>query len=53
MVGREIRFLDVCPLYPDELAMARAGGSKPLLEAFAARGIDPGVVDLVRPSVAH
>lgn len=52
MVGREVQFLAVCPIHLDELEWIRAEGSQVLLDAFAARGAEPLIIDPARPSFA-
>jgi hypothetical protein len=52
MVGRDVTFLAMCPLYLDELHWARAHGSRVLVDAFTARAITPWQIDPARPSLA-
>lgn len=52
VVGREIRFLAVCPLWPAELQHARTAGARSLREALAAMGHDLEKVEPDRPSVS-
>ncbi len=52
IVGRTVEFLAVCPLYPEELALARRHGTSELLSRFAAKQLDPVRVDPARPRVA-
>jgi hypothetical protein len=51
MVGRTVEFLAVCPLHPEELALARERGTDALLGRLRDAGIDPEVVDPERASV--
>ncbi len=52
IVGRTIEFLVVCPLYAEELALARSRGTSELLARFAAKQLDPERVDPARPRLA-
>ena len=52
MVGREVRFLAVCPIFPEELAWVQREGSDALLRAFSANDAEPLLVDPSRPSFA-
>ena len=53
IVGRTVEFLAVCPLFPSELAFARARGTDALLALFAERGLDPERVDAERPELVY
>jgi hypothetical protein len=52
LVDRNVEFLAVCPLYPEELALARGRGGGELLARFAARGLDPERVEPNRERLA-
>ena len=49
--GREVHFLSVVPLYPDEVSFCRARGAHALLDLFEDAGGVPEVVNPNRPSV--
>ena len=51
MVGRQVRFLAVCPLFAAEIAVVRDHGSRALLAGLHALGCDPEVVDIARREV--